>query len=309
MTVPQPELADAEARRRILNDIGTTLFVEAAAGTGKTTALVGRIVALICTGTSTLDRIVAVTFTEKVAGEMKLRLRAEIERARRAEDVTEAKLSDWRKAYHSSSSPELEQSMLSVGTCCTSVPSRRGSIPYLKSPPKTSSRISWIEPLMTGSSRPSLIRPRVYVESFGDGRNRSSHARPSGAPWLTSLNIAIFQRRGGATRLAEQLAPMRSWTNCPRLESWPLRPLGHRIILLETSLKLGVSFTKTLTSKQCVVAIMTVLKRLASARRRPHRSGRGSPQIAGIVVGEDGRAQRAHGSTSTRNPCVFTMRP
>ena len=40
------DLADAEARRRILTDFGTTLFVEAAAGTGKTTVLVGRIVAL-----------------------------------------------------------------------------------------------------------------------------------------------------------------------------------------------------------------------------------------------------------------------
>jgi ATP-dependent exoDNAse (exonuclease V) beta subunit len=87
VTVLRREPTDAEARRRILNDFGTTLFVEAAAGTGKTTALVGRIVALICRGISTLDQIVAVTFTEKAAGEMKLRLRAEIERARTAEDV------------------------------------------------------------------------------------------------------------------------------------------------------------------------------------------------------------------------------
>ena len=58
------------------------LFVEAAAGTGKTTALVGRIVGLISAGAGTLNRIVAVTFTEKAAGEMKLRLRSEIERAR-----------------------------------------------------------------------------------------------------------------------------------------------------------------------------------------------------------------------------------
>jgi ATP-dependent exoDNAse (exonuclease V) beta subunit len=50
MTGAKPELSDADARRRILNDLGTTLFVEAAAGTGKTTALVGRIVALICKG-------------------------------------------------------------------------------------------------------------------------------------------------------------------------------------------------------------------------------------------------------------------
>jgi ATP-dependent exoDNAse (exonuclease V) beta subunit len=70
------ELVDAKARARILGDYETTLFVEAAAGTGKTTALVGRIVGLIRRGKGTLARIVAVTFTEKAAGEMKLRLAA-----------------------------------------------------------------------------------------------------------------------------------------------------------------------------------------------------------------------------------------
>jgi ATP-dependent exoDNAse (exonuclease V) beta subunit len=74
--------ADAEARQRILGDYGSTFFVEAAAGTGKTTALVGRIVGLIRAGAGTLNRIVAVTFTEKAAGEMKLRLRSEIEKVR-----------------------------------------------------------------------------------------------------------------------------------------------------------------------------------------------------------------------------------
>ena len=76
------ELPDAEARRRILEEFRSTFFVEAAAGTGKTTALVGRIVSLIRAGNGTLSRVVAVTFTEKAAGEMKLRLRSEIEKAR-----------------------------------------------------------------------------------------------------------------------------------------------------------------------------------------------------------------------------------
>jgi ATP-dependent helicase/nuclease subunit A len=76
-------LADEEARRRIRHDLDTTLVVEAAAGTGKTTELVRRILALLRSGAS-LSRIVAVTFTEKAAGEMKLRLRAEIEKARAA---------------------------------------------------------------------------------------------------------------------------------------------------------------------------------------------------------------------------------
>jgi ATP-dependent exoDNAse (exonuclease V) beta subunit len=76
------DLADNEARRRIFSEFRTSFFVEAAAGTGKTSALVDRIVGLVRTGGSTLDRVVAVTFTEKAAGEMKLRLRSEIEKAR-----------------------------------------------------------------------------------------------------------------------------------------------------------------------------------------------------------------------------------
>ena len=75
-------LPDADARRRIREALDATLFVEAAAGTGKTTELVARLVALLRGGHATLDRVVAVTFTEKAAGEMKLRVRTEIERAR-----------------------------------------------------------------------------------------------------------------------------------------------------------------------------------------------------------------------------------
>jgi ATP-dependent helicase/nuclease subunit A len=75
-------LVDARAREIIESELEKTLVVEAAAGTGKTTALISRIVAVIRSGTTTLDRMVAVTFTEKAAGEMKLRLRAELDRAR-----------------------------------------------------------------------------------------------------------------------------------------------------------------------------------------------------------------------------------
>src|SRR5262245_18198775 len=59
-----------------------TFVVEAAAGTGKTTAMVSRMVAAIAAVTATLERIVAVTFTEAAAGELKLRLRTQIERRR-----------------------------------------------------------------------------------------------------------------------------------------------------------------------------------------------------------------------------------
>ena len=84
MTAPAGHLPDAEGRRRIREELDTTFFVEAAAGTGKTTALVGRIVALLASGRASLGAVVALTFTDKAAGEMRLRLRSEIERARGA---------------------------------------------------------------------------------------------------------------------------------------------------------------------------------------------------------------------------------
>src|SRR5207248_1378552 len=75
-------LADSAARARIRGDLSATLVVEAAAGTGKTTELVARIVALVREGRTTLDRILSVTFTDLAAGEMKLRLRGDLETAR-----------------------------------------------------------------------------------------------------------------------------------------------------------------------------------------------------------------------------------
>ena len=53
--------------------------VEASAGTGKTSKLVERIVDVVAAGTP-VDRIVAVTFTHAAAGNMKLRVRQEMER-------------------------------------------------------------------------------------------------------------------------------------------------------------------------------------------------------------------------------------
>src|SRR5688572_14917009 len=78
---PTPK-ADAPAREAIANDLDATLVVEAAAGTGKTTELVNRIVRVLASGRAKVDGIVAVTFTEKAAGELKLRLREALDVAR-----------------------------------------------------------------------------------------------------------------------------------------------------------------------------------------------------------------------------------
>src|SRR4051794_14245303 len=77
---------DSEARRAIVEDLDDTLVVEAAAGTGKTTELVNRILRVLATGRATMTEIVAVTFTEKAAGELKLRLRERLEQDRASTD-------------------------------------------------------------------------------------------------------------------------------------------------------------------------------------------------------------------------------
>jgi ATP-dependent exoDNAse (exonuclease V) beta subunit len=88
-------LNDQAARDRIRTGLDATLLVEAAAGTGKTTELVARIIGLLRLGRTTLDRILCVTFTDPASGEMKLRLRTELEKAREAASADErARLDD-----------------------------------------------------------------------------------------------------------------------------------------------------------------------------------------------------------------------
>ncbi|HXJ81636.1 MAG TPA: UvrD-helicase domain-containing protein [Candidatus Methylomirabilis sp.] len=77
-------LVDQAARDRIRASLDESMVVEAAAGTGKTSELVARLVEVFAEGRGTAQTVVAVTFTEKAAGELKLRLRAELEKARQS---------------------------------------------------------------------------------------------------------------------------------------------------------------------------------------------------------------------------------
>ena len=70
--------ADEEVRRSITERLDQTLFVEAGAGTGKTRALVDRVVAHVLAGVP-VDRIIAITFTEKAAAELRERVRRGLE--------------------------------------------------------------------------------------------------------------------------------------------------------------------------------------------------------------------------------------
>ena len=101
-------LVDADARRRIRTALDESLFVEAAAGTGKTTELVSRMVNILAAGQARVDEILAVTFTDKAAGELKLRLREELERVRRES------MQDHRSAHLEHAIAHLEEAQIST---------------------------------------------------------------------------------------------------------------------------------------------------------------------------------------------------
>jgi ATP-dependent helicase/nuclease subunit A len=81
MTPTQAPAPDQDARHRIATELNTTLFVEAGAGSGKTSALVGRVLALVTVGKIELRHIAAITFTEKAGAELRDRLRNELEKS------------------------------------------------------------------------------------------------------------------------------------------------------------------------------------------------------------------------------------
>ncbi len=97
---------DLPARERIRTALGETLFVEAGAGTGKTAALVTRIVELVATRTATLTEIAAITFTDAAAAELRGRVRQRLEEAAVTEGCPE------RRAACSQGAAEVDQAAI-----------------------------------------------------------------------------------------------------------------------------------------------------------------------------------------------------
>lgn len=85
---------DQDQRELILTRLDRNMLVEAAAGTGKTASMVGRMVALLRTGTcENVRTLAAVTFTRKAAAELRSRFQVGLEQAvREAEGEEKARL-------------------------------------------------------------------------------------------------------------------------------------------------------------------------------------------------------------------------
>ncbi len=75
-------LPDQDQRDQIHNELGKCMLVEAAAGTGKTTSMIVRMVAILATGRcKDISKLVAVTFTKKAAAELRSKFRISLEQA------------------------------------------------------------------------------------------------------------------------------------------------------------------------------------------------------------------------------------
>jgi len=82
---PAPAPSDEKARAAIEHDLDISMLVEAGAGSGKTTCLARRMVAVIREGRHEIDRLAAITFTRKAAAELRGRFQIELERAAKGE--------------------------------------------------------------------------------------------------------------------------------------------------------------------------------------------------------------------------------
>ncbi|HZI93588.1 MAG TPA: UvrD-helicase domain-containing protein, partial [Patescibacteria group bacterium] len=78
MTPTRRPAADQRVRHEAATRLGHSYLLEAGAGTGKTTVLLDRVTEILKTNIL-LERIAVITFTEKAAGELKLRLRRGME--------------------------------------------------------------------------------------------------------------------------------------------------------------------------------------------------------------------------------------
>ena len=88
-------LSDHHARELISREgLDQTLFVEAGAGTGKTTQLVTRIVNTVLRGEVRLSEIAAITFTEAAASELQSRIRVEFEKQALTDDPRHSELAE-----------------------------------------------------------------------------------------------------------------------------------------------------------------------------------------------------------------------
>ena len=187
---PRSGLPDASARQRIAADLDTTLVVEAAAGTGKTTALVSRVVELVRSGRANLAGVAAITFTQRAAGDLRLRIRQGLE----AEIARGAAPAEARRMEEAMSAVE-EASIGTIHAFCSTL-LRERPLPAGVDPDfgilTGGEQAAFFEPLFREYLRRQLEDPAPGVARLLR-RNRDSRADPVRS--LRSAALRLLEHR------------------------------------------------------------------------------------------------------------------
>ncbi len=208
-------LDDGPARARIRAELQTSFIVEAAAGTGKTTILIARLVNLLASGTagrragdSGIDRIVAVTFTRKAAGELKLRLRQALDIARQGEEEAS------RRAHLEHAIAHLEEALIgTIHSFCADI---------LRQRPVEAQ----IDPAFREIDEEETAD--LFDRAFRAWVERRLEAMPEGLQRALS-RLAVRRSPDGSTpldQLRSEAAKLLDWRHYP--ESWSRRPFDRR---------------------------------------------------------------------------------
>jgi len=250
--IKKKPLADQESRDRICTDLDTTLIVEAAAGTGKTSALIGRILSGIVSGKLSLAKTVALTFTEFAAGELKLRLRKEIEEARQSQTSDNAR-ELFKKAIE-----ELEEARVgTIHSFCADLlrehPVEAGIDPLFEvAPEDMTSPIfefafeRWFEQQLAnpGEGVRRILR-RLPRREFGGKRTATLASRPPGTgpkPMLRRAVLDLVKERDFTAKwrafegfdrdkeidvLMSEIKDLGQWSESGNPEQWLTKSLAY----------------------------------------------------------------------------------
>jgi ATP-dependent helicase/nuclease subunit A len=238
-------LVDESERRRIRTSLDETLVVEAAAGTGKTSELIARLVGVLAEGRGTVQTIAALTFTEKAAGELKLRLRAGLE-DERAQAPSESE----RRARLEDAIAHLEEARVNTihGFCHDLLrerPVEAGVDPGFEVLPEPEAAAlyrrafdGWLAERL--ERPPEGLRRALRRRSFdGDPVDRLRRAgaqlvdwRDFRTPWqrrpfdrATAIDLLVTRVHG----LQAQLATCASTADTLHADLWPLRRLSDDV--------------------------------------------------------------------------------
>ena len=138
-------LPDAAERLRIETELDRNFLVEAGAGSGKTTSLVSRMIALLAAGLAEPDALVAVTFTRKAASQLRQRFQEKLEERLAAEKEYPPSRSGSRQPRKGSTSFAWARSTRSAPRCCASARSRPASTSACRT--SSSRRAALFQPL------------------------------------------------------------------------------------------------------------------------------------------------------------------